>query len=185
MTSIASRRAASALLTDAGWIVAGSAILATSAQIAWALPFSPVPVTLQTFGLALIVGLLGTRLATLATLAYLAEGAGGLPVFAQHQAGFVWLLGPSAGYLWAFVPAAFVMGRALDLGLWRHPLGRFLAVALGTSVVFTGGALWLSRFVGIGPALAVGVTPFLAADGLKSAIAALVAPVARRFGPTR
>ena len=91
---------------------------------------------LQTLGLALVVALLGTRLGTLATIAYLAEGATGLPVFAQHQGGFIWLFGPSAGYLWAFPAAAFAMGRMFDLGLWRSPLGRFLAVALATALVF-------------------------------------------------
>lgn len=186
MTNLAARRAVSARLTAAGWVVAGSAILATSAQIALPIPFSPVPVSLQTLGLALVVALLGTRLGTLATIAYLAEGATGLPVFAQHQGGFIWLFGPSAGYLWAFPAAAFAMGRMFDLGLWRSPLGRFLAVALATALVFACGTAWLARYVGgIGPALVAGVAPFVAADALKCVVAAAVAPLVRRFGPAR
>src|ERR1700722_12085718 len=73
MTNLgAAQRALPALLTTAGWVVAGSAILAASAQIALPIPLSPVPVTLQTFGLAVVVALLGTRLGTYATIAYLA-----------------------------------------------------------------------------------------------------------------
>ncbi len=186
MTNLGAARSLPALLTTPGWVVAASAILAASAQVALPIPFSPVPVTLQTFGLALVVALLGTRLGTYATLAYLAEGASGLPVFAQHQGGFVWLLGPSAGYLWAFPVAAFVLGRAFDAGLWRNAPARFVALVAATAIVFAGGAAWLARFVGgAGPAFALGVLPFVFGDVLKCAVAAVVAPLVGRFGPAR
>src|ERR1700722_6446793 len=78
MTNLGALRALPTLLTSAGWVVAGSAILAASAQIALPIPLSVVPVTMQTFGLAIVVALLGTRLGTYAAIAYLAEGASGL-----------------------------------------------------------------------------------------------------------
>jgi biotin transport system substrate-specific component len=186
MTNLGAQRALPTLLTTAGWVVAGSAILAASAQIALPIPLSPVPVTLQTFGLAMVVALLGTRLGTYAAIAYLAEGASGLPVFAQHQGGFIWLVGPSAGYLWSFPVAAFVLGWAFDAGLWRSAPARFVALVAATAIVFLAGAGWLARYVGGGaPAFAAGVLPFVFGDVLKCAVATVAAPLVRRFGPAR
>jgi biotin transport system substrate-specific component len=186
MTNLGALRALPTLLTSAGWVVAGSAILAASAQIALPIPLSVVPVTMQTFGLAIVVALLGTRLGTYAAIAYLAEGASGLPVFAQHQGGFIWLVGPSAGYLWSFPVAAFVLGRAFDAGLWRSAPARFVALVAATAIVFLAGAGWLARYVGGGgQAFAAGVLPFVFGDVLKCAVAAVAAPLVRRAGPNR
>jgi biotin transport system substrate-specific component len=186
MTNLRALRALPTLLTSAGWVVAGSAILAASAQIALPIPLSVVPVTLQTFGLAMVVALLGTRLGTYAAIAYLAEGASGLPVFAQHQGGFIWLVGPSAGYLWSFPVAAFVLGSAFDAGLWRSAPARFVALIAATAIVFLAGAGWLARYVGGGgAAFAAGVLPFVFGDVLKCAVAAVAAPLVGRFGPSR
>jgi biotin transport system substrate-specific component len=171
--------------TDVGWILAGSILMAASAQIALSVPFSPVPITGQTLALPLIVALLGTRAATLAMIAYLVEGASGLPVFAQHQGGAFWLLGaPTAGYLWAFPFAAFATGWLLDRGLRANVAGRFVAIFLGTAVVFVFGAGWLAHVAGgAGVALAAGVYPFVAGDLVKTALAAILAAPLARFGP--
>jgi biotin transport system substrate-specific component len=167
---------------ELGWILAGSILMAASAQIAVSVPFSPVPITGQTLALPLIVALIGTRSATLAMIAYLIEGASGLPVFAQHLGGAFWLLGaPTAGYLWAFPFAAFATGWLFDRGLWKNVAGRFVAVFLGTALVFVFGAAWLAHVVGgVGTALVAGVYPFIAGDLIKSALAAVfAAPIAR------
>jgi biotin transport system substrate-specific component len=171
--------------SELGWILTGSILMAASAQVAVPVPFSPVPITGQTLALPLIVALLGTRAATLAMVAYLIEGASGLPVFAQHQGGAFWLVGaPTAGYLWAFPVAALATGWLFDRGLWRNVAGRFVAVFLGTSVVFVFGAAWLAHVVGgLGPALVAGVYPFIAGDLVKTALAAIFAKPVARLGP--
>jgi biotin transporter BioY len=136
-----------------------------------------VPITGQTFALALIVALLGTRGATLAMLLYIAEGFTGLPVFAP-----LGKLGPSAGYIFAFPLAAFVTGWLFDRGLYGHYVTRVLAILAGTVVVFIGGSSWLAAIVGWPAALATGVVPFLAGDAIKTLAAAAAAPYVRGAG---
>src|SRR5271156_1600548 len=112
---------------SAVFVLAGSALLALGAQMSLPVPFSPVPITGQTLALPLVVALLGTRGATLAALAYLAEGALGLPVFAPaggFAPGFAAFFGPTGGYLIAFPLAAFVTGWLFDRGLWNGFAGR-------------------------------------------------------------
>ncbi len=149
-------------------------------------PFSPVPITGQTLGLALVVALLGTRGGTLAAIAYLAEGAAGLPVFAPTghflYPGLAVFISPSGGYLLAFPLAAFVTGWLFDRGLWNSYAGRALAVLLGSLVVFAGGAAWLSHLVGPGAAFTLGVAPFIIGDVLKTLVAAAAAPWVRKSG---
>jgi biotin transporter BioY len=160
-------------------IVAGSAIMALCAQISFHVPFSPVPITGQTFAIPLIVALLGTRGATLSLVLYLAEGVAGLPVFAPSLPilpGFLKLFGPTGGYLVAFPLAAFVTGRLLDRGLWPTYAGRVAAIFLGSLVVFAGGAAWLAHYVGWPLAIATGVVPFILGDVLKTLLAAAVIP---------
>ncbi|MBT4555646.1 MAG: biotin transporter BioY, partial [Candidatus Marinimicrobia bacterium] len=84
-------------------ILLGSLFIAVMAQISIPIPFSPIPITGQTIAVVLLGGLLGARHGAMAVLAYLIEGAIGLPVFAQMKAGVLVLVGPSAGYLWGFV----------------------------------------------------------------------------------
>ncbi len=158
-------------------IALGSLLMALGAHVAIPVPFSPVPITGQTFALALIVALLGTRGATVAMLLYIAEGFTGLPVFAP-----LGKLGPSAGYIFAFPLAAFVTGWLFDRGLYGHYVTRVLAILAGTVVVFIGGSSWLAAIVGWPAALATGVVPFLAGDAIKTLAAAAAAPYVRGAG---
>jgi len=166
---------ARALAIRVALVLAGSAVLALSAQIA--VPMVPVPITLQTLAIPLLVLTLGTRLGTLAALAYLAEGALGLPVF-SGMGGIARLLGPTAGFLWTFPLAAFAVGVLLDRGLGDSYPGRWLAVFAGTALVFAGGAWWLAVGVGLSPtdALMKGIYPFIVGDILKCTIAAALPP---------
>jgi biotin transporter BioY len=166
------------------FVVAGSALLALGAQLSIPLPMGMPPITGQTFALALVVALLGTRGAALAAVVYLAEGALGLPVFSPHGLpGLARFIGPSAGYLIAFPIGAYVTGVLFDRGLWSSYTGRLVAIALGTAVVFLGGAAWLAHFVGSFPkALVVGIAPYLIGDALKTIVAAGVAPYVRAAG---
>ena len=121
---------------DLALILAGSALIALSAQVAFPLPFSPVPVTGQTFGVLLVASLLGRARGTAAVLAYLAEGAAGLPVFAGAAAGPAKLIGPTGGYLTGFVLGAYVCGWLAERGWDRTPFKTTISMILGNIAIF-------------------------------------------------
>ena len=140
----------------------GSAFLALLSQWALPLPFTPVPVTLQTLGICLLGGVLGSRLAFLSVFAYLVEGSLGLPVFAGG------LL--TAGYRFAFLPAAWVAGWAFE----GASFSRIAVVStLSTLLVLVVGTAWLGAFVGVSQAVLVGFIPFLAGSVVKILFGAL------------
>jgi biotin transport system substrate-specific component len=164
---------------------AGSGLIAISAQLAVPVPFSPVPVTGQTFAVLVVAALLGARLGGATLVLYLAEGAAGLPVFAHGGAGVAHLFGPSGGYLVGFVPAAVVVGALAQRG-WDRTLPRTLAaMTIGTAVIFACGLLWLGRFVPGEGLLAAGLVPFLPGAGIKIGLAAVLLPVGWRVLGTR
>jgi len=165
-------------------------LLVLCAKIAIPLPGTPVPLTLQTFGVMLIAVLFGAHTSALAAAFYLVEGAAGLPVFQPFGApGGMRLFGPTAGYLLAFPAAAFVAGRLIEIlsarvskSPDREDLRRvFTWIAAGSAlipaqaIILLSGWAWLASLIGAGPAFAQGVLPFLAGDLLKLAAAAAVA----------
>ncbi len=157
-------------------ILLGSLVIAFSAQVAMPLPFTPVPITGQTFGVLLVGMALGSRRGALAVLAYLAEGALGLPVFAEFRAGLPVLLGPTGGYLAGFLPAAWAVGALAERGFDRSLPRTLLAFLAGNAIIYLFGLLWLSRFVPWPGTLAAGMTPFLLGDAIKAVLAALLLP---------
>jgi len=175
----------------AALVVGFSLLVALSAQVVVPLPWTPVPVTLQTFAVLLTGALLGSRLGALALLAYLAEGAAGLPFFSAGRGGAAHLLfAPTAGYLLAYPVAAYVTGLLAERGWDRRYLSAAAAMGLGSLVVLAGGWLGLLRFYQPAQAFALGVAPFLAGDVVKIALAAAVLPsgwalVGRRRGGSR
>ena len=162
---------------DALLVLAFSLVTALSAQIAVPLPFSPVPLTGQTFGVLLTGALLGPRLGALAMLLYLTEGACGLPFFAGGAFGLARLLGPTGGYLVAYPFAAALVGSLATRGWDRRPLAMLAAMLLGSVVIFALGAGWLAHFVGASHALTLGVLPFLPGDVVKALLAAGLLPL--------
>ena len=167
-------------------IVAGSALVALAAQLRVDLPFSPVPVTGQTFAVLLVGAALGARLGAATLAAYVAEGTLGLPVFAGGTSawspssipGVPVAFGPTAGYLVGFVAAAAVVGALAERGFDRRVLTTIVAMALADLVIFVFGVAWLARFVGPERALPLGMLPFVAGDAVKIALAAVALPVA-------
>jgi len=160
----------------AAGVLAGSLLVALSARVAIPLPFSPVPITGQTFGVLLVGACLGSRRGAASLLLYLAEGAMGLPVFAEGKAGVAWLFGPTGGYLFGFVAAAFVVGRLCELG-WDRRLGTAAIVFLaGNAVIYWIALPWLACFVGTGRVLTAGLWPFLPGDVLKVILATILLP---------
>lgn len=150
-------------------IVVGSLLLWASAKIQ--VPFWPVPMTLQTGMLFLIGVAYGSRLGLLTALAYLAEGAAGLPVFAgtpERGIGIAYMLGPTGGYLAAFPVMAWMAGVAAERGVrW---LGMALTLLIATAVNYTLGVTWLSTFFGVSKAVEVGLLPFVLGDLVKLAL---------------
>ena len=165
-----------ARLYDAGLVVAGSAAVGLAAQLEVRLPFTPVPFTGQTFAVLLVGALLGARRGALAMIAYLIEGALGLPVFAGGAAGVAKLLGPTGGYLLGFVPAAYVTGAFAERGWDRHVLSTWAAMALGSTMIFLCGLPWLAQFIGWDAAFPAGLYPFVPGDVFKQGLAAFALP---------
>lgn len=169
-----------ALAGDAALIVGGSLFIAAAAQVAVRLPFSPVPVTGQTLAVLLVGALLGSRRGAMSVLAYLLEGAVGMPVLAGGAGGIAYMLGPTGGYLLGFVLAAFVVGRMAEWGWTRTATTTALAMLIGNAVIYALGLPWLALYVGR-QAMAVGLLPFLAGDLLKLSIAVVLLPSGRRL----
>lgn len=175
-------------VTNALLIFGASVVTALAAQIAVPLPWTPVPITGQTFAVVLSGAVLGARRAALAQILYLAEGALGLPVFAAGGAGIANLLGPTGGYLVAFPIAAAITGTLAQRGWDRHFGTMLVAMLAASTAIFAFGLLWLARFVPAGQLLGAGLLPFLPGDLIKSTLAALAFPAAWRLlgsqGPT-
>ncbi len=167
-----------AVFYDVALIIGGSLLIALCAQVKIWLWFSPVPITGQTFAVLMIGALLGARRGSLCVLAYLVEGAAGLPVFAGvGRAGLAVLLGPTGGYLVGFVAAAYITGLLAERGWDRRVGTTILAMALGNAAIYVFGLLWLCCLMNINKTiLTVGLYPFIVGDSLKIALAAIVLP---------
>ncbi len=148
-------------------VVAASLLIALGAQVRIPLPFSPVPVTLQTFAVLLVGAQLGSRRGALAVLAYLAQGLVGLPVFAGWSGGVAHLLGPTGGYLLGFVAAAYLTGFLFERGWGARLLTAGAALLAGNVAIYALGLPWLALYVGAGRALALGLAPFIVGDVAK------------------
>lgn len=153
------------------------AVTAIGAFIAIPLPFSPVPITLQTLFLFLAAALLGGRLGAMSQIVYIALGIIGLPVFAGGKAGFGVLLGPSGGYLYGFVIGAFVSGTLIALKEKPGAAWIMLSLCAAVVAVYGCGVLQLAAVASLSleKSLVVGALPFLPGDAVKIAAAALIA----------
>jgi len=156
----------------------GSALLAISAKVQ--VPFWPVPMTMQTLVVLLMGAHGGVRLAAATVLAYLMEGAVGLPVFSTG-AGLAFMAGPTGGYLVGFLVSALVTAFAFEKGFAKTLLGAAAVFVVADALVLALGFVWLSTLMGVEKALAVGVIPFLPAETLKIALATASLPLARAF----
>ena len=169
---------ASSAVTKAALVVFGSLLLAVSAQ--FKIPLYPVPVTGQTLVVLLIGMTYGLRLGGITIVAYLFEGAIGLPVFAGGTAGASVLMGPTGGYLFGFLLAGVAMGYLAERGMGRTVFSTIAAMVIGNCVIYLCGALWLANFIGYSQAIVAGVLPFLYGDALKMVVAVGLMPLAWR-----
>ena len=156
-------------------------ILVAAAYLTINLPFSTVPITGQTFGVIIIAMILGRSRAVAVVAAYLAEGAMGMPVFAGGKAGLVVLFGPTGGYLFGFLAAAFIIGHLSDKGWYRTYFTSVLAMIVGTAAIFSCGLVWLGIMVPGKALLAMGLWPFLPGTAIKIGMAAVILPSLYKF----
>ncbi len=162
------------ILTQALLVLGGSLVLGLSAQVS--VPMIPVPMTLQTLAISVIGLTYGARLAAATVVAYLIEGAMGLPVFAGGAGGAHHLMGPTAGFLLGFVAMAWATGLMVEKGLNRGFGRLFIAAFVPAMALFVPGAAWLWAVtpLTLSGALAAAVLPFLLGAVVKAAIAALM-----------
>ncbi|HKR21987.1 MAG TPA: biotin transporter BioY, partial [Pyrinomonadaceae bacterium] len=132
-----------------GIVIVFSLFIAACAQ--FTLPIGEVPITGQSFAVLLTGALLGSRLGAAAVIAYLIEGAVGLPFFAGGGSGLVRFLGPSAGYLVAFPAAAFVTGAFAEHGWDKRYHTAVAAMAIGSAIIFLGGWAWFAILTNTAP----------------------------------
>lgn len=152
-------------------VVLGTMLLALSSYIQ--VPMIPVPVTMQTFAVTSIGALYGWRLGGLTIVAWLLEGAVGLPVLSGGASGLHHFVGPTGGYLFAFPIAGALMGWLAEQGWNGHRVGwAFLGMLISNALCLVLGAAWLAVSIGTGPAISLGVMPFLLGALLKSALGA-------------
>jgi biotin transport system substrate-specific component len=182
--TLAAAAPAAPWLRAVGIVLAASAFVAACAHIALPLAFTPVPLTMQPFAVLVVGLLLSPRLAAATMIAYLGEGALGLPVFApgpMSAPGLAHLFGPTAGYLLAYPFAAMLISV-----LYRRGAGGFaralLSAAAGDLIILSVGALWLGALshAAAGVVLTQAVVPFLPGDALKVVAAGSLAAGFRR-----
>lgn len=171
------------LVRDVALVVGGALLTALCAQIEVPLPFTPVPLTAQTFGVLLAGAALGPLRGLSSQALYVLLGAAGLPFYSDGASGFQYLAGPTGGYLVGFVVAGALVGACARRGLDRRPIPTGVAFLLGHVAIFGLGVSWLAVVAGLdmGEALRQGLLPFIPSALVKSGLAAGVLPTAWRF----
>jgi biotin transport system substrate-specific component len=156
-------------------VVGGAAFVGLTAQVAIPLPFTPVPLSLQTFSVLLVGAVLGSRRGVASMALYLLAGVAGVPWFSQHQSGWAFA---SFGYVVGFVLAAWLVGRLAERGADRTVASTAGLMVLGNLAIYACGVSGLMVVTGMGlvAALLAGVVPFLIGDAIKVALAAGLLP---------
>jgi biotin transport system substrate-specific component len=156
-------------------VIGGAIFVGLTAQVSIPLPFTPVPLTLQTFSVLLVGAALGSIRGVSSMALYLLAGVAGLPWFADHHSG--WAL-PSFGYIVGFVAAAWLVGWLAERGADRRVASTIGMMALGNVVIYVFGVagLMLLAHMSLGKAIALGVLPFLIGDVIKILLAAGLLP---------
>lgn len=128
------------LATNLVTVLLGSLLLALSAKVS--VPVMPVPVTLTSLAVAALAAGFGWRIAVATVSLYIAQGLAGLPVFATGG-GIDYIMRPSFGFILGYLPMAYIIGRAADLGASGRIVLLFGAMLLGDAVLFAFGFTWL------------------------------------------
>lgn len=176
------RSRAAALVADAVLVAIGVTLLALSAQVVIHLPWTPVPITGQTFGVLLVGGAYGATRGFATLAAYLVVGGLGVGVFADQSSGWdvLRLSSATGGYLVGMLVAAALVGWLADRGWDRNAVRSFPAMVLGNIVIYAFGFVWLQHALGTTASQTwhLGVQPFLWGDAVKILLAAGLLPAA-------
>jgi biotin transport system substrate-specific component len=161
---------------QAAVVVSASLLVALCARVTVPLPFTPVPLTLQNFGVLVVALLLGSRRGFAALALYLAEGAFGLPVFnPAGPGGIAQILGPTGGFLMAYPFVAFIAGWIYERSPRNFSWAAFSGMA-AEFVLFAGGLSWLAVLThSVSAAIKFGLYWFVFAEVIKILMAAGVA----------
>lgn len=141
------------------------------------LPFTPVPITLQTFFVILAGALLGGRLGTLSQIGYLSLGAAGLPIFQSYGSGLAHITGPTGGYLLGFLIAPAVVAKLISKKRERATFAWVtFSMLIGSLIILTLGSIHLANFMHIRleKAIVLGMLCFLPGDFVKIAFASSI-----------
>jgi biotin transport system substrate-specific component len=171
------------LLTDAALVTLGAGLIAASAQISIPLPFTPVPITGQTFAVLLVGASLGTVRGASSALLYVLAGIAGAPIYADGAHGWAQITGATGGYLVGFVVAAALTGRLAEQRWDRRFSSALGAILTGNVLIFTVGLVWLAVVLdtNLEKTLELGLYPFIPGEILKLYLAAALLPAAWRF----
>lgn len=171
------------LAVDAVLAIAGAAVIAAAAQISIALPFTPVPITGQTFAVASTAAALGFRTGGASSVLYVAAGLVGLPVYADGSSGWHVLSSASGGYLVGFIGCALLVGWCGDQGWASRFSSTVAAMLLGETVIYICGLLWLRHVLHtpLERTFELGLYPFVVGDLFKVYAAAASLPAAHRL----
>jgi len=166
------------MVRNIGLVVGLTAFTALCAQISIPLPFTPVPLTLQTLAVLGGAAALGAERAALAQSLYVGLAWLGLPILAQHKSGSEVVFGATGGYLAGFILASLVVGLISKQGASKNVYGTVAAFAAGTVTIYAFGVTWLAHATGmtISQAVAAGLTPFILGDVIKAAVAGGLLP---------
>ncbi len=146
-------------------VLGGAILMGLLAQVSIPLPWTPIPITGQTFGVMLVSFLWGGRLSLFTLATYLGAGAFGVPWFANAQSGLI--IGPSSGYLLGMLVAGCLMGLLSDYGWGRTWIKALVAGFIGELVIFLFGLVILSFFIPSRHLLEAGLYPFLPGAFIK------------------
>jgi biotin transport system substrate-specific component len=167
-------------LTDVLLVFGGAGFVALAAQVSFELPFTPVPITGQTFAVLLVGASLGALLALASLGLYLFVGALGAPIYADGNGGWETLTGPTGGYIVGFVLAAFLIGVLAQRRWDRRFSSAVAAMLTGNVVIYLVGLPWLADKIDAGfeTTLEQGLYPFVVGDLLKLYLAGALLPSA-------
>ena len=161
------------------FVLSGVILLSIMSQLIIPLYFTPVPISLGSFGVILIALLYGRKLGTATVLSYVVAGSFGAPIFAGIKAGS--LFSPTGGYILGYIAAALILGFLFDKGIAKSYVKTFLSLLLVSVIIFILGVLVLMLFVPIKNVFMAGVLPFIPGDMLKIVAATLLFPRLWKF----
>jgi biotin transport system substrate-specific component len=171
------------LLTDTLLVLTGTGLVAGAAQISFKLPFTPVPITGQTFAVVLVGASLGAIRGTASLMLYLWLGVAGAPIYADHAHGWSVITSATGGYIVGFVLASAVTGYLAERRWDRQISSAIAAMLTGNVIIYLVGLPWLAVVLdtNLEKTLEYGLYPFVPGDVFKLYLAAALLPGAWRL----